>query len=237
MSTIIKVSSNTITSGILIRYEVSGGTAPYVVTLVAGGDGGTLLPNGYYQAPNAIPIGEQKIKAVDALLQEFIITIYLVSYPQLVCKIIQDYMGLSNGQVFLYNQKITLPKDSNLYIALKVDGVKTFGSSVKYDGTNEISSVNAQANLSIDIMSRSLLALTRKEELIFALNSFLSQRIQAANSFKIASIPSSMTDISNIEGSLIPYRFNVSINVLYAKSYRASTDYYDDFSNSIIINE
>jgi hypothetical protein len=229
MSLSLAVSSTIMTPGNKIRLEASGGTVPYTYSLAPDGDGGSILTGGYYQASLSLIKGYQTIIVTDNLGATAEKTIYILSQPQLLCQIIKTFMGLSDDQVYLYNQKFDYPKDNRIYVAVKIQTIKPFGSSSKYYGTYEELSTNVMASLSIDIMSKSMEALTRKEEVILALRSQISQRIQVDNSFKVGELPTSFTDLSQIEGSAIPYRFNISVNMHYALMVTKNTDYYENF--------
>ena len=159
-----------------------------------------------------------------------------------ICDIIQTDMGLSDGQVYTYNQKINIPTDSQLYIAVGELSSKPFGSSLTYGASGSASgyysteSVNVMTTVSVDIMSRSTEALHRKEEVVMALNSHYSIQIQEANSFSIAKLPINLVNLGHLEGTAIPYRFNFSFNITYFKSKIQSIDYYDTFSEHTIID-
>lgn len=156
-----------------------------------------------------------------------------------IMDVIQAEMVLADDQVYLFDQKFTVPNDERIYIALGVLSAKPFGVSRSYDGSGlglgEIVSVNMQATLSIDIMSRSEDALVRKEEVILAMMSTRSQQAQEALGYMLARLPSSFVNISEIDGAAIPYRFNISVNVQYFVKKTQSVDYYDDFTDAITV--
>lgn len=152
---------------------------------------------------------------------------------ELFCSIIQHEMDLERGQVYLWDQKINIPVDSALYIAVGVLSCKPFGNTRRMVGTvdalSEELSVNMQATLSVDILSRSAQARDRKEEVILALNSTYSQQVQNGNGFYIAPISSGFVNLSEIDGAAIPYRFNISVNIQYQVTKTREIDYYEEF--------
>lgn len=161
---------------------------------------------------------------------------------KLLCDIIQKELELENGQVYLYDQKINVPADEKLYIAVKIGSATPFGSSRKEASDDELGLVEVQTlhvrqTVDIDILSRGTDARERREEVILALKSTYSQTIQEKNGFHIASIPSGFVDLSGIEGAAIPYRFNVSVNLQYKIAKTKQIAYYDQYSDSVITEE
>jgi len=142
----------------------------------------------------------------------------LIGTPLLLfCDIIQKEMGLADGRVWLWDQKIFQPTDSGLYIAISVLTCKPFGN-VNYNnlGGNQNAYVAMQATLDVDIISRGPAARDRKEEIVIALQSQYAQQQQEKNSFYIGRIPTAFKNLSNVDGAAIPYRFNISVAIQYA---------------------
>jgi hypothetical protein len=160
-----------------------------------------------------------------------------------ICDIVETGLELDEGRVYIYNQKVVMPKDDGIFIPIKVTSVKPFGLSKKYTeggtGYKESISVNMQATLSIDIISKSTSALERKEEVLMALASDYSQRIQEKYSFKVGHLPAGgqFVNLSGLDGAAIPYRFNITINVLYAINKTKSVSYFDDFEDTSVVKE
>ena len=222
------LASNTIIAvGNKLLVEAVDGVPPYVYSLVAGGDGGSITATGEYQAPLVNNKGFQDILVTDDNSDTATITISILNHLQLVAEIIQKQLSLDGDQVYIYNQKITVPKDNKMYVAIGVSNMKVIASNMKVIDGVELSYTNSQANLKIDIMSRALEAFNRKEEVVSSLRSVLAQRTQTANMFKIAEVPNSFNDLSGIDGSAIPYRYNVSVNMIYSLRTTKDVDYYD----------
>ncbi len=218
-------------------FQADGGVEPYVYSVEAGGVGGTIgSSSGTYIAPS--DSGYDTIKVVDANLDEVTSTILVQGPLQLFCDIIQKEMDLENDQVYLWDQKVIIPKDYRLYIAVEVLSCKPFANNNEFqsNGTS-LSSVNMQATLSVDIFSRGPSARDRKEEVILALMSNYAQSQQEANSFYVGKLSPTFTNLSNIDGAAIPYRFNISVNIQYFVIKSKAVPYYDDFENVEVTTE
>jgi len=70
-----------------------------------------------------------------------------------------------------------------------------------------------------------------------ALNSDYSQRQQSANSFRLALLSARMINISELDGSAIPYRFNTEINITYFSKLVKPVDYFNEFVLSEPVTE
>ena len=157
------------------------------------------------------------------------------------CDILQHEMGLDNGQVYIFNQKLMIPTDGKLYIAVSVISEKPFSNtremvSTTGGGLIEQLSSNVLATLGVNILSRSTEALDRKEEVILALNSIYSQQQQETNGFHIAHVSSGFNNLSEIDGAAIPYRFNITVNVQYKVLKKSAVSYYDRFTKQVVID-
>lgn len=219
-------------NGLTIPFGATGGSPPYTFSVLPGGAGGSINPTtGVYTSPSTTGVDiVQVTDSVAATAQQTL----LIDYPlSLVCDIIQSAMGLSNGQVYLWDQKIDIPSDSQLYIAVGVLSCKPFGNRPKYDGSgaglNAIQSVNMQATLSIDIFSRGPAARDQKEQVLLALSSPYAEQQMELNSFFIAPLSTSFVNISQIDGASIPYRFNISAALQYFSTLNTNVAYYDQY--------
>lgn len=230
--------------GLTSSFLAGGGTAPYVYSIRANGAGGTINSStGLYTAPAAMGQTTQTlydtVVVTDSSTPALVTTAQiLVGDPLLLfCEIIQSYMGLAVGRVYLWDQKIAQTMDSGLYIAISVPRCKPFGNNTSYDGNgNAVQSVNMLATLDIDIISRGPAARTQKENVILALMSDYAQSQQAANSFLIARLPagSNFINLSSADGSAIPYRYKISVNMQYAVSQSQATPYFGTFNQPTV---
>lgn len=224
----------------------SGGTPPYNYVVLAGGAGGSInATSGLYTAPAVVQAAPEMlfdiVQVVDAVSDFFNLSILVGNPLMLFCDIIQKELGLDIGQVYLWDQKIDIPTDDRLYIAIGVLSCKPFGNSISYDGSGSglsaVQSVNMQATLSVDILSRGVEARDRKEEIILALQSNYAQSQQETNSFYIAKISSGFVNLSQIDGAAIPYRFNISVNMQYSVRKTQAVPYYDTFTDVAPVTE
>ena len=73
----------------------------------------------------------------------------------LFCDIIQKFLGLAPGRVYLWDQKIMQPTDSDLYVAVSMPMCRPFGNNAEHDSSgNLVLSTNLLATLDLDIISR-----------------------------------------------------------------------------------
>lgn len=218
-----------------------GGNSPYTYEVLPGGAGGSINSStGLYTAPNQFNSDPSKaydtIRVTDATSATTTSKILVGSPLLLFCDVLQHELGLANGRVYLWDQKIFQPTDDGLYIAVSVLSCKAFGNDIKADPTlgwsNPIQSINMLATLDVDIISRGPDARDRKEEVVLAFNSLYAQSQQEANSFYIGKLPpgARFVNLSEIDGAAIPYRFKISVNLQYMVVKQKSTsDYYDTF--------
>ena len=194
------------------------------------GAGGTIDPvTGLYTSPSVV--GNDTIEVIDSLLATAQTGIEIGNALILFCDIIQTSMGLSQGQVYLWDQKINIPIDERLYIAVGVTSVKPFGNTRSFDVNGNVTqSGNFAATLDVNILSRGPDARDRKEEVVLALNSQYSESQQEANAFKIYPITTGFVNLSEIDGGAIPYRFAISCVLQYATSIVSAVPYFGSFS-------
>ena len=227
-------NSLAVAPNIPLPFSAVGGTSPYTFNVLPGGAGGSIDPvTGLYTDPPAY--GTDVVQVADSLNNTAIARVNIDPAILLVCDIIQNQMGLSTGQVYLYNQKINIPTDSKLYIAVGVVTCKPFANSnapagFSGSGLNSGQSTNFLATLSFDVFSRDLEALNRKEELIMALFSNYSIQQQELNGFYIARLPMSFLNLSEVDGAAILYRFNISVNIQYQVTKTTAAEYYSTFT-------
>ena len=156
--------------------------------------------------------------------------------------IIVKEMKLDPERVNIFNQAWKIPTYEGLFILVDSKGSpKTIAnrsaqSNIYGVGYSEVQSVNTQEIISINIMSRDNEAVLRKEEILMAINSIYAQQVQEENSFRIANI-SPITNLSDLEGSAVLTRFEVSL-VVFSWFYKTKTvDYYDSFTGQVKTEE
>ena len=143
-------------------------------------------------------------------------------------------MDLADGVVFLRNEKITHTKKEDFNVTVGFMNVKPIGTSQRFIAPNfEEIATTMSGVVVIEIYGRTFDVVTRKEEIIQAMNSTASKESQTANGFLIAQIPSSFNDISSLDGAAIPYRFQATFNVHFTSTKTKQIEYYDSFSNEV----
>lgn len=225
-------------TNLTLPFSALGGTAPYVYSIAPNGVGGSIdSSSGLYTSPDTTGVDE--VVVTDSLGATAELAIAVCTPIELVCEVIQRQMRLGPGQVYLYNQKIIIPTDSAVYVAVGVISCKPFSNNREFvdngASLNEVQSTNFQASLSIDILSRSIQALNRKEEIILALGSSYAESQMELNSFYIAPITSSFINLSELDGAAIPYRFNLSVNVQYFTQKTTSVPFYSTYQTPQIV--
>jgi GGDEF domain-containing protein len=234
-------SATAVGAGITASFLASGGTAPYTYAVLPGGAGGSIDSDGIYTAPAVVPTDPatqyDTIQVTDDDAATATAPILVGTPLLLFCEVIQREMGLSNGRVYLWDQKLNQPADSGLYIAVAVVNCKPFANVNRQSssGTQSEQFVSMLALLDINIISRSAAARDRKEEIILALNSIYAQQQQEANSFYIAKLSplAGFVNLSEVDGAAIPYRYKISVNIQYAYKKTSALQYFENFTDTI----
>jgi len=153
--------------------------------------------------------------------------------PQIICDILQNGMSLDKSQIWIYNQRREIPEDRRLYVVVGLMGMKAYGnnntvSSVEGAGLNDNLSQYMQETITVDLFSYTTEAIQRYTEVLGSLKSTYSQKIQEENALKIASIPFSMNEVSQIEGATLLNRISISLMVLRKYDMILNAEYIDD---------
>lgn len=235
MSLTLLGNATSIAPGATVPFEGNGGTPPYVYSVLGGGAGGTINSStGYYAAP--LVTGSDVIRVTDALSAIATSTISIQNVLELVCNLIQTQLGLPDGQIWLWNQKVNIPIDEKLYITVGIESSRPFGNSNAPNSTNtsQIQSANICDTLSIDAMSRGPIARDQLNQIILAFESQYAEQQMELNSFKIYPVSTPFLNISGIDGAAIPYRFRNTVKVQYFVTTNSSVEYYGTFSMSTV---
>ena len=242
MSLTVAQTYTAIGPGLTSSFQGIGGTSPYTYSVRSGGTGGTINSSGVYTAPSSMSENPATIydviQVMDSVGAITTASILVGSPLFLFCDIIQTGLGLATGRVFLWDQKIIEPTDFGLFVAVSVLNCKPFANSIGFDSNaNQIQSVNVLASLSLDIISRGPAARDQKELVILALQSVYSQQQQEANSFNIARISTSFVNLSEVDGSAIPYRYNIGVNIQYFVTTTQPSEYFNTFSTPSLVEQ
>ena len=155
--------------------------------------------------------------------------------------IIKNQMNLVDSRINVYNTKFLIPSDQFLFVTIGYK-MSTVYSSRNYTvqllggDYTEYQEINTKESLYVDLFSRGLEALQRKEEAIQALYSIYSQQQQEANTFRIFRI-APIQDQSYLEGSAFLYRFEIPITVFRCYEKVLTPDYYSGFSGAVTVND
>jgi len=217
--------------GVPLPFAGSGGTGPYTFSILSGG--GSINPGtGLFTAP--LTPGQTVVRVTDSLLTTADAPVLVGTPLQLLCDILQTELGLADGRVYQWDQKINSPTDNDLFLALSVLNCKPFSNTREYDGSGAgldvIQSTNFSATIQIDVISRGIAARDRKEEVLLALNSVYAEQQQELNSFRVFPLSQSFVNLSGIDGAAIPYRFSISVNMQYAVVKTKAVPYFDTFA-------
>lgn len=217
-----------------------GGVSPYTYSVRPGGAGGTIVSTGVYTAPAALnsnpALTTDVVVIADSVGSKAYLTIKICSPPQLVVDVIQTVMGLEPDQVYLWDQKINIPTDSRLYVALGIASCKPFGNSNFADGNgNTVQSLNVMAMLDLFVFSRSSLARDMKEQVVMTFNSQYAESQMEANSFYISPLTTQFVNISEIDGAAIPYKFHLNMAIQYFVTKTLAEPYYSTFLTPQIV--
>ena len=155
---------------------------------------------------------------------------------KVIAFLVQDYLQLPEGRGVIYNQKWLIPQDDGLFFAVQYIGEKRFGTKRVYidDPTNpggliEVQGSQTQEMYQIDLFSKDSSAREREHEVVFALNSTLSQQLQEQYSFQIGPLPSAMNDVSQVEGAARLNRYAITFKCLRAYRSERLVPAYTDF--------
>jgi len=234
------------------NFGTTDGVGLVVFTVLAGGAGGTITEEGVYTAPVLNPLFASKPeKTIDTIQAEdsegtiATATIRVLQPLGLLANIIAVEMGLEENQVHLYNQKFQLPKDQKVYLSVGVLTDKPFSNKVEYKEVSvdevtsklvEVTSTSWRGMCSVEIQSSSTQALLRRHEVVMSLVSTYSEQQQEANSFKIAKLSSNFVNLSKEEGPGIPYRFNISVNMIYSTVKEKDVSYFENINPIPVID-
>ena len=165
---------------------------------------------------------------------------------QVIIGILKNQLSLTDSRLFIGNQNYKIPPDNNLFLVVTAMSEQVYSSQVSLiekivppaitASTWERQELCTKALVQIDVLSRNTDALTRRWEVVTALQSFYAQQQMEANNCKIARIPSSFVNASGVEGGSNINRFAITIAALIwnRKDIALPTyDYYDSFRQRV----
>lgn len=155
-----------------------------------------------------------------------------------VMNILIEEMELDSQQIAVYNQKFDIPRNFDIFLYLSYLSQKHFGATLRYETINdiftEIKSISVQQIIGIDIVSRGREAQLRKEEVVLAFNSTFARQQMSENVLKLATLPLTFLDLSNLEGPAILNRYHMELVVLTLFEKQKAVGFYDKFPTESI---
>lgn len=153
---------------------------------------------------------------------------------KIIRNLIKDYLGLDDAHCYIYNNKWLIPEDKGLFVVIGIVSNEVIGNNLKYRRTDEalyaITSTSFATTYSIDIFSYDTSARQKQFEVINCLGSFEALQSQEQNSYSIARIPNSFTDLSGLEASKILNRYRATFKVFHKVEIEKVAKYFDKLS-------
>jgi len=154
---------------------------------------------------------------------------------QIICDILKYGMELRPEQIWIYNQRHSIPEDKQLYVIVGMSSPKVYGNNNVSVGVTggmyDVASQYVSETIQIDLMSYTMEAQERYYEVLGSLVSTYSLEYQMNYGLKIASIPTSVNDVSGIDGATMLNRIVITLQVWRKYDTIISAAYYDTFSD------
>lgn len=235
-------TKNNIRTGTSTEFVATDGNEPYTFSVEPDGAGGSIDSLlGTYTAPSSLPEDGSTvdtIKVTDNLGDILTTTINVLRIEEFVALIVKNELSLDSDQIIIQNQKFIIPNDKRVYCSLKLVSGKPISNNKKSKsdavGMFDESYVVMRDMLEINLMSYGERAMDSRYDILMAIASTFSIQVQEVNSFTISKTPLNVTNISGIEGSKIPFAFNISLSIQYGIKKIKYIHYYDKFSLPIL---
>lgn len=166
---------------------------------------------------------------------------------EIFVNIIRDFMALPQENVWIRDQNRKIPTNNDLHVIVGIVDSKPYSAQsfieTRYtEGSDpvpyevQITRAQVRENVQIDVLSRSVQALLKRNDIYLALNSFSCKQAQENYNFKIARIPTNFVNTSGAEGGSSLNRFTIIVPCLtwYSQEGDMPTyDYYDKFKTRV----
>ena len=151
--------------------------------------------------------------------------------------IVASMYDIDPDRISISNQKFKIPTDDGIFILIETKGapkiISVRSAMEMVNGAyTEVQMVNTQEIVAVNIYSRNMDAIRRKEEILMALNSVYAQGIQEINGFSIARM-ARIERLNELEASAMLNRFEISIPVFSWFYKTTGQDYYDSFTAEV----
>lgn len=152
---------------------------------------------------------------------------------KVLADILQSELGLKDGQVMLAYQNFEVPTNTGLYIALSYGVQQTVGNNNQnsvdlYGNYVEVQSYMALHEIEVDIMSFDNSARTRKEQVLWAVQSYNATSLMNKYSMKLAKTPGSFISVDSLEPAKQLNRFRITIAMYALHQNTKGSPYYDN---------
>jgi len=151
---------------------------------------------------------------------------------KIICNIIQNELGLSDGRIVVKDQNFEPPKDSGLYVIVSFRNSKVASSTNEYNPVDdtEIKRTVMYHSIDIDITSKNRDAITRKEEVVMSLTSYYAENLMSQEQCKIFR-HSPLLDLSFVENSRALNRYRINVIVCQVKEKIIPIPVFDKFTD------
>lgn len=159
-----------------------------------------------------------------------------ISTLTLMCSVLKNELGLASDQIWIYNQKIDIPKDGRLYVIVSQVDSKQFAAGKYHSYTPNVAATthqHTQETIRIDLLSSTSLALDKVQDVIGAFSSDYAEEIANANGLRFPRLPTSVLDTSATEVTQQLFRSTIELKILRAYTQSKTASYYDSFSREI----
>lgn len=147
--------------------------------------------------------------------------------------IIDKEMEMPSNRVWAYNSSVDLPKDSGLFIVLRMTYRNPYANNRKEKhtstGLQSHQTMLVAEDIIISLLSKNTEARDRAQDVQLALNSFYAEQLQEKYHLHIARL-GEVYDASFLEATTRMNRFDVKCKVIRSYDKIKDIDYYDKFS-------
>jgi len=151
--------------------------------------------------------------------------------PQIICDILKEGLDLCDDQIWIGNQRRSIPEDKRLYVVVSLLTMTPYGNNARISesgsGLSQELTQYMSETITVDLLSYTTEAQERYSEILAALASQYSQGLQEEQALRIFPIPSSMVDVSMVEGAARIFRIAITFTVFRKYEKILSAPYYD----------
>ena len=157
-------------------------------------------------------------------------TIPALEPVKVVALLLQDQLGLKDGQIMLSYENWEVPENPGLYVALSY-GVETVIGNNNFNSVDdegnyvEVQACTMMHQVVVDLMSFDSSARQQKEAFLWAFASEYAQSLMNKYSMRLATTPGSFTTVTAPEPSKQLNRFQITVEI-YALHQNAVTAAY-----------